>query len=741
MASVCSAAGKLLTPAIAVIIVSMASSSSVGEWSSTREDRAWWAYQPIDDPPLPNVDDNGWCRNEIDCFIYARLAQAGIRPAPPADPRRLRRRVCFAVTGLPPDESLLTAEHQASQSYERIVDALLDDPAYGENQARFWLDLVRYADSDGYKADHARPDAHLYRDYVIRSFNNDKPYDRFALEQLAGDEVDPGNRDALIATMYLRHGIYEYNQRDVELQWQQILNDITETTADVFLAQGLKCARCHDHKFDSLLQRDFFRFRAFFSAYQPRENMPVADLAARTAYFKKLRDWEEATADIRRRLHEIENPVLLRHAAGEGFDKFVGEIRSMISKHRSERTPYEHQIASLASRQFELQYDKLSEWLDPRAAAEQQRLKARLAEFEKVKPAPLPTLGFVASDVGPVAPPTFIPDDPRRTPVAPGFFTILDPEPARIIPPPAALQSTGRRTVLARWIVNPANPLTARVIVNRLWQQHFGRGLVETTNDFGQLGEPPSHPELLDWLASRFMEDGWGLKKLHRRILTSATYRQTTVRPIDARLATLDPDNHLLWRMNPRRLSGEEIHDAILSASEELKEKGRAIYQTVRRNHRPPLLAAFDMPDRIRSCGKRYQTTTPSQALLLTNGSWAYQRARTIARRLAATGDNQFVQSTYRAFFSRDADRIELAMAREFIAAYASITEMDAEGSKDPVVDVKFATANGPGRDSTGHANPVNVVVDQKTFNSPQHKGRIALIHTLMNSNEMIHVD
>ncbi|MEX0818354.1 MAG: DUF1549 domain-containing protein, partial [Pirellulaceae bacterium] len=280
----------------------------------TDQDREWWCFQPIADPQVPVVDDHNWCRNEIDRFIFERLARDGVKPAAEADPPTLARRIHFAVTGLPPNNSGQIApgnaeEQLASFNYEALVDLLLDDPAYGESQARYWLDLVRYAESDGYRADGARPEARHYRDYVIRSFNDDKPYDRFVTEQLAGDEVDPGNRDALIATMYLRHWIYEWNQRDVETQWHEILNDITETTADVFLAQGLKCARCHDHKFDPLLQKDYFRLQGFFAAFQPREDQPIADLAMRTAYFDQLREWEEATAEIRQKLHAIENPV------------------------------------------------------------------------------------------------------------------------------------------------------------------------------------------------------------------------------------------------------------------------------------------------------------------------------------------------------------------------------------------------------------------------------------------------
>ncbi|MGC1272168.1 MAG: PSD1 and planctomycete cytochrome C domain-containing protein [Planctomycetaceae bacterium] len=644
----------------------------------TAEDREWWCYQPIVDPQVPQVDDGSWCRNEIDRFIFARLAAEDMRPAEEAEPLTLVRRVHFALTGLPPDEATIavTSRGNAAAEYEALVDRLLEDPAYGENQARFWLDLVRYAETDGYRADGARPEAWRYRDYAIRSFNADKPYDRFLTEQLAGDEVDPGNEDAIIATMYLRHWIYEHNQRDVEGQWQQILNDVTETTADVFLAQGVKCARCHDHKFDPILQKDYFRLQAFFTPLLPREDQPVADLATQTRHYEQQQAWETATAEIRRRLHEIETPALHAHTTGEGIDKFVKEIRALCAMRPVDRAPYEHQIASLAGRQFQVHPEKLTEWLAEDLEAERQRLLKRLAEFDSLKPEPLPTMKFVASDVGPVAPPTYITGAAEKVPVEPGILTILDPEPATIVAPPEALESTGRRTALAAWLTDPANPLTARVMVNRVWQQHFGRGLVESSSDFGRLGKPPSHPELLDWLASRFIADGWSLKKLHRRILTSATYRQVSRRESDARIDSIDPGNTLLWRMNPRRLSGEEIVDSILAASGELKSVKRSIYQPVRRNSLDPLLSAFDFPDRITSCCERHRTTTATQALVLANNPWSHERAATIGGRLPNDGasDSEFVREAYVKLFGREASADEVEPAVRFIEEYARRT-------------------------------------------------------------------
>jgi hypothetical protein len=655
------------------------------------EDRAWWCYQPLISPPVPEppAEMADWCRNEIDRFVVARMVALEIAPAPAATPRAFLRRVHYAVTGLPPSERLLLESDGGSlqdpAAVDRLVTEILASPAYGEHQARFWLDLVRYADSDGYRGDHPRPHAKQYRDYCIRSFNADKPYDRFVMEQLAGDEIDPGNRDTVIGTMFLRHWIYEWNQRDVEGQWQKILDDLTETTADVFLAQSVKCARCHDHKFDPLLQKDYYRLQAFFAAFQPTDAKPVADLATLAAHAEQRRAWERATADIRRRLDSIERPLLIKHAKGEQPKMFPPEIQAMIAKRPEDRTAYEQQIAELAARQFTFQPEKLEEHLDEATAAERKQLLEQLTAYDSLKPQPLPTQPFVATDVGAEAPVTRIPDDRTTTPIDPGFLTLLDADPAAIKPPSPALGTTGRRTALAAWIASPDNPLTARVIVNRVWQQHFGRGLSASASDFGHLGQPPTHPELLDWLASWFIREGWSLKKLHRLILTSATFRQTSDRDPDDRITTVDPENKLLWRVNPRRLSGEEITDTILATGGAVspgKTQQRAIYQPVRRNKPDPLLAAFDLPDRIQSAGERHRTTTPMQALMLANGDWAHDQARGIARRLQSLSDHDFIATLHRQLYGRESTAGELHDAAAFMAAYEAITPTDPSRSE-----------------------------------------------------------
>ena len=673
-------------------------------------DRTWWCYQPITDPsvPEPPAELAGWCRNEIDRFVSHRLAKEGIEPAAEAPPATLLRRLHYAATGLPPSEKLLeeTSGGQALRdpsASARLVDELLASPAYGEHQARFWLDLVRYADSDGYREDAPRPHAKEYRDYCVRSFNADKPYDRFVTEQLAGDEVDPGNRDAVVATMFLRHWIFEWNQRDAETQWRKILDDVTDTTADVFLAQSLKCARCHDHKFDPLLQKDYYRLQAFFAAFTPTEARPVADAATLAEHAGQLQAWNDATADIRRRLHEIERPVLWDHCPGDMPKQLPAEVQAMFAKWPEDRGPYERQISALLGRQFKFQPDKIEEWLTPEAAAERKDLLARLAGYAQLEPKPLPTQAFAVSDAGPVAPVISIPDDRTKTPIEPGFLTLLDSGPATIEPPPAALGTTGRRTALARWITSPDNPLTARVIVNRVWKQHFGHGLSASSNDFGHLGQPPTHPELLDWLASWFIREGWSLKKLHRLILTSATFRQASDRPLDARLTAVDPENTLLWRMHPRRLAGEEIADTVLAAAGAVAAgvtSQRAIYKPVRRNAPDPLLAAFDLPDRIQAAGERHNTTTPMQALLLANGGWAHEQARAIVRAIGPRSDADLARSLHRRLLGREAAPEEIAEAEAFVAAYEAVTPRELE----PSAADRIVALSSPGADGTGPA-------------------------------------
>ena len=655
----------------------------------TDEDRAHWSFQPVTDPPLPAVTNTAWCRSEIDRFILHKLDEEGLTPARGAEDVNLLRRVYYDLIGLPPAPEQIDAYRAdtSPEKYAKLIDRLLDDPRYGEKWARHWLDVVRYAESDGWRQDAFRPQAYRYRDYVIRSFNEDKPYDRFLMEQIAGDEIDPGNRDALTATAMLRHGIYEYNQRDVETQWDNILNEVTDVTGDAFLGLGMACARCHDHKFDPIPQTDYYQLRAFFEPLVWREDQPLADVEERKDYEQRLQKWNEATAEIRRQLDEIERPILLKTAGGQGFDKFAPHLQAMMLRPPADRSPRQQQIASLSMRQLTLNREKLPANIPGDQKARWEQLHAELQQWEHSKPAPLPTVSFTVTDVGPQAPPTVMPG--HEDPVIPGFLTILGETAADIEPPPAVLKTTGRRSALARWLTNPKHPLTTRVIVNRIWQAHFGVGLAATPDDFGSLGQPPSHPRLLDWLTTRFVEDGWSIKSLHRRIMNSSVYRQTALRSAPDIAKKIDPSNRLLWRMNTRRLDAEQIRDAVLCTSGELDETfggpsvpasspRRSIYVKVIRNTPNAILGSFDMADGFRSTAHRNVTTTPLQALLMINGPFGLARANAMARRLQQTGSvdpAHSVAAAYRLAYGRAPLTDEQKAAIEFLRSQESLVK------------------------------------------------------------------
>ncbi len=411
-----------------------------------------------------------------------------------------------------------------------------------------------------------------------------------------------------------------------------MLNDITDATGDVFLGLGMGCARCHDHKFDPILQRDYFRLQAFFANLSFRDDVPLMTPEDYAAYQRQQADWEAATADIRRQIDEIEAPHLAA-LERDAVIKFPEDIQEIWNKPADERTPMEQQIAHLVYLQVLEEHAKVATKLKDEQKAQWEALRAQLEEFDHMRPDPLP-LGPTVTDIAGNASPVFIPDKERLGEIEPGFLTIFDPEPADILPPDSELDSTGRRTALANWLTRPDHPLTSRVIVNRVWQQHFGVGLVATPSDFGHLGEAPSHPELLDWMAVRFVEHGWSLKWLHREIVSSATWRQSSlIEPSDV-AQQIDIANRLLWRQNIRRLDAEQIRDSFLSVSGELEQRvggpasaagsspHRSIFTRLSRNSLDPLLQSFDLPARVSSIGQRNITTTPSQSLMMINGDW-----------------------------------------------------------------------------------------------------------------------
>lgn len=663
--------------------VKQAANHKPGEFSA--QDRAWWAFQPVKAVAPPKLPNSKYTlRNEVDKFIAARLQQENFPQAPEADRTEFVRRAYFDLHGIAPTPEQVKAfvEDKSTDAYDRLIEDLLKSPRYGERWAQHWLDLVRYGESDGYRQDAYRPEAWRYRDYVVRSFNDDKPYDRFVKEQLAGDEIDPNNPDCLIGTSYLRQTVYEYNERDAEGQRTTILNEITDVTGELFLGLSFGCARCHDHKFDPILQKDYFRLQAFFAPMIWRDDLPLATAEEKHAYEEQLQKWEAATAVPRARLEAALKSHMEKVATG-AIKKFPDEVQAMVLKPEDQKTPYEKEVSYFVMRQAVEEQKKPAKI---HGAADE--AKREMKPFESIKPKPLP-VAFVATDVAAEAPPTIMKSRKNgEQKVEPGFLSILDPGEPKIAPL-TDINSTGRRSALAAWITRKDNPLAARVIVNRVWQQHFGRGLVATGSDFGHLGEKPSHPELLDWLAHEFVAHNWSFKWLHRKIMTSAVFRETAhVQPTEVVLKK-DPENRLLWRMNPRRLDAEQARDTLLAISgemdltmggpgEEPHKPRRTIYTRKIRNSEDEFLRSFDAPQGFQSVAQRDATTTALQSLLMINGDWPLQRAHAMATRLlkeCGHDQNAVINRAYELAYSREPTAQELAAATSFLHTQENLPE------------------------------------------------------------------
>jgi len=658
--------------------------SEVDENGFTEEDKNWWAIKPVTNPPAPEAGA-GWAMNEIDHFVAAKLSEKGLKPAPGASAAELARRLYFDLHGLPPipkDIAAFTKAFAANpdQATADLADKLLASPRYGERWGQHWLDVVRYAESDGYRADDFRPEVWMYRDYVIRSFNEDKSYRQFVREQLAADEFAADDPETLIATAFLRLGIYEWNQRNAPMQWDLILTEMTNVTSEAFLGLGMGCAQCHDHKFDPILQKDYFAMQAFLNSTWWPENATLATPEARTSHDAAQAQWESATRTTRDELETLTRPTL--NAKRDGAVKqFPGDIQAIYYKNREERSTYEEQITQLVQRQVDFEYRRIE---FPKVFAKDEKKLARWTEltealkaFDHLKPAPLPS-AFITTDTGTEPADTHLQRRGKKEVIEPAFLTLLGQDAPKITP---TENTTGRRTALADWIANEKNPFTARVMVNRVWQRHFGEGLVATPNDFGFLGEAPSHPELLDWLTTRFLEDDWKLKNLHRLIVTSATYRQTARREPSSDEEIADPGNRLLWRFPPQRLDGEEIRDASLAASGELTARDggtsvegtaplRSVFVKKRRNTPDPMMAEFDSPSGFSSSPNRISTTTPIQSLLLVNGAWTLERSQAFAERLLhgrSKFDADIVHDAYQIAFGREPLAAEVDAALAFV--------------------------------------------------------------------------
>jgi hypothetical protein len=655
-------------------------SAALPEVPITDQERDHWAYRAIGEPAPPAVKDARWSSHPIDALVKSAMEKQSVEPLPPAGKLTLLRRVSFDLVGLPPTPREIEQflRDDAADAYEKLVDRLLASPAYGERYAQHWLDLARFAETDGFEHDLLRPNAWRYRDWVIDALNRDMPYDEFIRLQLAGDELYPGDRDAAVATGFLLCGP---DMPDINLQEERrhvVLNEMAATVGSVFLAMQVGCAQCHDHKYDPIRIHDFYRLRAFFESSDIFGDHPIPtadELAARRAA-EDARDPKFHEADARR--EELE-------AIG----------RERFRQKNPDEYPTLKQILGELGNDFNDEHKQLVKLL-------------------KGAP-PLPPLseGRIMRDGKPHDAHIYLRGDFRQQgPVVQcGFPRVLLPADASASPTPER-----PRAELARWLTDRANPLVARVIVNRLWQWHFGAALAANPSDFGTMGAEPTHPELLDWLARRFVSDGGSFKSMHRLIVTSRTYRlasgpfdsewsneeQLRAREIWQRSQAADPQNALVWHRHRRRLDGESIRDAMLVGCEKLSprrggpgirpplapeitetllkdqwkvggdaedHRRRSIYLFVRRNLRYPLFDVFDRPDTNASCAMRHESTTATQSLVQFNSDFSLDCARRLAGAIGPASDaDRAIAGAYLRAFNRPASTDEIQLGREFIA-------------------------------------------------------------------------
>ncbi len=639
----------------------------------TPESKNYWAYRPVTNPAVPAVKNAAWVKSPIDAFILARLEEKKLTPSPMADKLTLIRRATYDLTGLPPTPEEIDSFVNDSdpKAYEKLIDKLLASPQYGEKWARHWLDVVRYAETNGYERDGPKPFAWRYRDYVIKSFNDDKPYDQFIREQLAGDEMPNGGVDAIIATGFYRLGLWDDEPADPKQALFDEMDDIVATTSQGFLGMTMNCARCHEHKIDPIPQADYYKMLAFFADIE-RFSL---DRNVRSPY-----NLTDITAPDKRKVYEAEFNV--RQARMDKLAKEMVKLEDQIIK----RMPEEEQRASegLDRPQVIKKLEKF--WKDD----EKKQYTELKKEHDQLKRRPEPNRDLALSvnkcKVNP--PQTFVmvrgsPHSPGAK-VSPGFPSVLTDKEPELKAPNKDAKTSGRRTVLANWIASKDNPMTARVMVNRIWQHHMGKGIVASSNDFGKFGTPPTHPELLDWLASDFMANDWKMKRVHKLIMLSNVYQQASILPSPlagegpgvrgkagerSQASTIDPENNLYWHFNPRRLTAEEVRDTILSVNGSLNLKmggpsiypiiprevlagqsvpgdgwgksspeeaaRRSIYVYVKRSLQVPILISHDQADPDSTCPVRYTTTVPTQALGMLNSEFTNQQAEKLAERVA----------------------------------------------------------------------------------------------------------
>jgi cytochrome c553 len=617
-----------------------------------------WSLRPVERPAVPAVKGSEWIKTPVDAFILQRLEDEGLRPAPPADRLTLIRRATFDLHGLPPTPGEIDAflADASEGAFATVIDRLLESPRYGERWGRHWLDLASYADSHGFELDYARPHAWRYRDYVIQAFNDDKPYDQFLHEQIAGDVVASDDPNAVIATGFLAAGPWDYSGYITAIQETAAsrmtrsldIDNMLTTVMTTTVALTVGCARCHDHKFDPIPQKDYYSLQAVFAGVRRGDRICRG----------------QATDEQARRMEQVRLDI---------HKKRIG-------------------IAEVDARVPE---DRTKEMLENRAKLSDE-ITALEAEY-----ANLPEVELTFAVISETPPATHVlnrgdTESPKDL-VAPAALSAIKDLPAELTD--ANASEGTRRVALARWLTDPANPLTASVMVNRLWHYHFGRGIVGTPGDFGFNGERPSHPELLDWLASEFQERNWSIKEMHRLIMLSNTYQQSCRH--GAKGAAVDADNRLLWRMNRRRLAAEEVRDSMLAVSGKLnftmggpavqpfryqfrkspvydyldaadrpERWRRSVYSFIVRSVPNPFMDVLDFPTPSACTPVRNSTTTALQSLSLLNDPFVLQQSDHLAARLvdAHQGDvPRQVTMAYRLALGREPSGEEKTLAVQFI--------------------------------------------------------------------------
>lgn len=681
-----------------------ASLAALEERPITEQERRYWAFQAPVRHPLPPVRDAGWVRNPIDAFLLSAMESKGLRPSPEADKRALVRRVYLDLIGLPPTPSEVQAfvRDTSPTAYEQLIERLLQSPYYGERWGRHWLDLVRYADSGGYEVDRDRPNAWRYRDYVIQAWNADKPYDQFIREQIAGDEIAPESHDALIATGLLRHGP-EANIKTEQTRMDE-LDDIVATTSTAFLGMTVGCARCHNHKFDPIPQKDYYRIQAVFfpAKYADYPLAPEKDVEIYKARQKRI---EELQTPLKKKRDALERPFREK-LLQEKKSRLPGYIQTALQTPPEKRTEGQKLNALQVEKTLKVTEKEVLAAMTASDLETHRGLDAQIEALDQQRPQPLPTAMGIRED-GPNPPPSFFlhhgsPGN-KGSLMSPGVLSVAARAEVEF---PAAenAKSSGRRRAFAEWIASPENPLTARVMVNRMWQHHFGEGIVPTPSNFGKSGMAPTHPHLLDWMATEFIRQGWSIKAMHRLMMTSNAYRMAS--DDIPKNAAADPANTYLWRMPRLRLEGEIIRDSILALAGTLDRKmggpgifpyidpalwqsssgrkwpgrpdsdpetwRRSIYIYTKRTIPLPMLDVFDKPDTIGSCPRRNRSTIAPQALILMNNSWVQMQAKQFAQRLQreAGGDAAAqVERAYQLALARSPSPSERAHSIRFITS------------------------------------------------------------------------